>query len=846
KDEADIMNAVRLSMGLYSFDAASEMLTQLANKRKLTSQEMNSLLSAYNEAGNSSDHVNFLKSYVKRYPDEVSAWEVLAKTQESAGQLTGAIATWRLIGARFDRLAEAVGHEAELTWKNGHPEKALSTLLSNKNKAAPKDTYFWEVLGKLSWELKRPEHGLTAYRILWDSGKGDALVAERLIQATRDMGRPEESIAVGKEAYNRFGQPRWLLLSMDVANQAGLSDELKRLFKVAKSKESEFVKTEMYWLMQAELNTRESRPDIAIKDYSEALKVNPASATAKEGILWNLIGKNDKPALRSYIKTLQSEASKNPSLWGPYGTALAKVGENKEALPWFERKAQISPDDYLWLLSYADVMSKAGHTDAAWRLRKHVLFSLRSRLNEIEKTSEKKIKELLRPEYLNLLRDMEGANTDVTILKKFLAKGYDHPSVHELLMAAYLSQENYPAARYWLLQEHIARQDTPAWQRLSLALGENDLATAEQILESENDRLSDFNKMETLKRLDRNEEALSLTYKLLESYKAQPAVQSSLFNVRDELIVKTSKQVTGGFDYKTLGNINFTESRARFSVPYRRGVLATEVKHTYLNSTDPNIILPANNEVDIAAEYKHPFRQGTVQMNVGGNIRAVDSLVYGGARVSQDISSRVKANLRVGVNELSHETGALRALGKKDTLLLGVSTQLSQQTFLNVDIDGHRYSTREGNTLGRGYKVQAVLGHSLLRGIQDWQVRLQGSVEQNDLTRGLPSDLVGVLNPTLPGVETLIPREFALMGMGTSFRYGATDQGVVRRPFVLGDAWTGYVWPANDLGYNGRLSMAVSLFGPDILSAGAFYSNVQGGRTNQAYAGIGMQYSIRF
>ena len=84
------------------------------------------------------------------------------------------------------------------------------------------------------------------------------------------------------------------------------------------------------------------------------------------------------------------------------------------------------------------------------------------------------------------------------------------------------------------------------------------------------------------------------------------------------------------------------------------------------------------------------------------------------------------------------------------------------------------------------------------------------------------------------------------MGIGTSFRYGPSDQGVVRRPFILADAWVGGVWPANDLGYNGRLSMGTSLFGPDILSVGAFYSNVQGGRTNQPFAGVGVQYSFRF
>ena len=67
-------------------------------------------------------------------------------------------------------------------------------------------------------------------------------------------------------------------------------------------------------------------------------------------------------------------------------------------------------------------------------------------------------------------------------------------------------------------------------------------------------------------------------------------------------------------------------------------------------------------------------------------------------------------------------------LGKKDTILFGLSAQLPQQTFFHVDVDGHRYETRGGSNLGKGYKVQMILGRSLLSGFQDWQVRLQKAI----------------------------------------------------------------------------------------------------------------------
>ena len=276
----------------------------------------------------------------------------------------------------------------------------------------------------------------------------------------------------------------------------------------------------------------------------------------------------------------------------------------------------------------------------------------------------------------------------------------------ELLVAAYLSQENYTAARYWLLQEHIARQgNAAAWQRLALAMGENDRVAVERILENEDDNLSNFNKMEALRRLDRNEEELALAYSLLTAHKESAATQTYLFNVRDDLIEKTSRQVTGGIEYKTLGNINFVESRAPFQPPYLRGALWAEVKHNLLDSTEPGIILPVRNEVDITAEYKRPWREGIVQANVGGNLREVVCSSWR-SQGQPGPYWQSKANFCLAMNEMSHGTGALRALGKKDTILFGLSTHLPQQTFFHVDVDGHRYETRGGSNLGKGYKVK--------------------------------------------------------------------------------------------------------------------------------------------
>lgn len=246
-----------------------------------TNKPMDQVADASNQKKVRTRQIKFLESYVKRYPNNSQAWEALAKTQENVGQITQAIETWQYIGKHFNRMPEAMANQAKLLWKNDQPEKALSMLLSNQNSVTEKDLSFWETLGDLSWELKETESALSAYSLLWKYDDTNTLAAERLILLKRDMDQAEESIQVGEEAYHRLNQPRWLLLSMDVANRAGLPTQLKRLIKIAISNESQFRDLEMYWLIRAQSEIHEQKPKLAINHFHQALLANPASTTAK-------------------------------------------------------------------------------------------------------------------------------------------------------------------------------------------------------------------------------------------------------------------------------------------------------------------------------------------------------------------------------------------------------------------------------------------------------------------------------------------------------------------------------------------------------------------------------------
>lgn len=844
-NNAAIDNALRLAKGLYAGETTIEMLTIVSKKRALTDTEFNDFLYAANNAGNSANLIRFLKNYLTKYSFKRQAWETLAQAQENAGLLAEAITSWQYIAAHFEQPIPAVIHQIELLWRTGQTEKAYTLLLSNQKQATTKETEFWQLSADLSWELEHADNALLAYKTLWKSDAANALVAERIIQLLKDKAQTKDAIAIANEAYRRFDQPRWLLLAMDTAVQFGLWENLRQLLQVADADRKQFQSLEMYWLTVAQLHNHDKQPQQVLSDYQQALTVNPASTIAREGVLWTLMDQQDNQRLASFLELWQQDAMAAPSLWGVYGIGLSKLGKDEQALPWFERKTKLNHDDYLWLLSYADTLVKANRVDAALLLRQYVLFKLRVQLQRTTKSGD--LSKLLRPAYLQLFRNMEGAAFEEKILQKFTTQGMKDPVVRELVIASYLSQENFAAARFWLLRAHAARLETPVGQRLALALATNDQTALNDILNREGDKLTQLDRVEPLKQLDRTDEALAVLDNYLQTSDDTGANQAGLYQYRNELAVQQSSQIILASNFQSLGALDINQNQIRYTLPLSKKALSFQLGHNHLNSTDEELLLPVNNEIDLFLEAKHRFKAGPLlQANLGTNLRTQQSLVYGSMNLSHKLTSFLDANIRIGLHEISTETPALRALGAKDKISLTLTTKLTRQSFFLFDIDGHRYLTRQGKVLGSGYKTSAILSYTLLGASPVWQVRLQGSWESNNLKNSLPTELRDSLLSPSANIETIVPKSYGTIGVGTTFRYNLSGQDIPRQPYLLLDSWVGWAVPANVLTYNGRIGVGISLFKADVLSVGAFYGNVQGGQPNTAYQGIEAQYTIRF
>lgn len=840
-DSEAMTTALDLAQALNAHEKWVKLAEHLVQTRALEPRELEILGYLHLTQRTPAQLAAFLEQYLRRYPEHREAWEVLADAYEKQGNFVAAANTWERMTPVFVRPVDSAVRQAELLKRGGRAEDAISTLRKVSARAKRDDSAYWRLYGDLAWEHSHEPEAFVAYRAVWEANGADAPVAERLIESYRQRGEFIRAVTIAREAYERRGEERWLLLAMDGAAQASLWSELKSLSDAAQREEHKFAKSEMYWLLQAHLATHERRKEDAQRAYDSALAVNPASTSARIGILWLDIELGDKDRLARHLEQWRRDAILSQPYWAPFAAGLVSLGRASESLPWFDKQARHRPDDLLWLMSYADALARAGQATQAWRVRNHVHAALRRRLDREHKGGEPDDKALLLT-HAALVQEFEGAQAGEQVLRALLARGVDDAAVHEMAVASYLAKNEYESARRWLLRAHSERTKLPAWQSLALALAQDDKKAIAQLLDEQGDGLSPEDRITGMRRVGRDDEALVLAQRTV-AEREGPAAEALQQHI-DELTAQRAGAVIAQHDVRRLGELEIGRTQLTANVPLNDGRAGVQLSFNELRPKDDDLS-DVGDEHDISLQYEHPVGDGRMRFSVGTNQRSDESVVYGRYEWTRPMWTDTTARLDVSLNGVTDESAALRAIGTRDKVAAGVSVNLTDTEFIRAELAGQRFRTRDGHTLGKGYRIDAEVGSTLLREGPLWQVRLQGSFQKNSVRDTLPEGLArSVLVPSTD-VENVLADRYGTFGVGTTVRVGATQE-FSRAPFGQLDAWLGRVWPDDKTAYHLRLGMGMSILSAGTLSADAFYTNVQGGHADEAYRGVGIFYTHRF
>jgi hypothetical protein len=448
--------------------------------------------------------------------------------------------------------------------------------------------------------------------------------------------------------------------------------------------------------------------------------------------------------------------------------------------------------------------------------------------------------------HAELLRDL-GATAKRQGLQEHLLGSLDNPALLEFVISWYLAREDYDAAGYWVKRAQKAGQPVSHWQRLALAVHEADHAAVERLQRESEGELPASTLVDALRRLDRNDTALALAQKSLESM--PPSLEAEKLASEVDALALPHSHFGGLYSAKNkLGTLQIFNATARLDLdsPYAR--FAFNVTQNKLESTNDDALSVKGFDRELDASLRATRIQPTAQfeLELGGNQRDDDSILYGQFTWDQRFTQYLLGRIKFGIHEITNTTSTLRAIGTKHFLSVGSTANLTDWEFVRTKLELHRYQTRGNDWLGKGYGAELALGHIFLQELPRWHIELRGSWEKNQLRADVPPELVpSVLSP-LTEIDTIIPPDYRSLGIGSTLQYGSSDSGPKRNMQVVLDTWGGWLWPADEPSYNVHLSVGTSIFSRDMLSLDTFYANALNGVSNQAYQGIGVSYRYHF
>ena len=508
------------------------------------------------------------------------------------------------------------------------------------------------------------------------------------------------------------------------------------------------------------------------------------------------------------------------------------------------------PNDYLWLLNYADALERNLQPDMAWRVRRHAWTTIR---RDVQK-NERPQRELLQAQARIAAQFMPG-DQGAAVIRELLRldagadtispdpdrRGID-AATRELVLAWTISTEQYLAAKAWLWMQYARNLAQPAWAEVNVALAHNDLETLQRALEQYADAIPPYDRHEAARRTQQYRLAQDIAFTELERLPHDDEMHLRLTQSVLDMASYTEVGVTN-FRRGTIRGNEFSGEVAVWVTPRLRMSFDVSYVDQELLNTAALATVPSRDRVyGVTALWRHAV--GETRLSIFNRVALAETT---GFRVvhQHPLAPRLTGRVGLAYNERTVETSALAAGGARDQMFLDLIYTLSKREYALGHMFANRYYTQDERThIGSAYGLHWEAGHRFRTEYPDWHVRAAGSINHFSLS-GTGDAATAALNPagTIPTASFFLPGSFSTYGLYTGFgTFYRTNYTRALRPFldlgVLHNTVTGN-------GYSALAGVSGSVWGADRLT---FYVSTGRGGTgvNELSREIGLRYMYLF
>lgn len=317
--ESALSNAVRIARKLRDDRLVASLLARRALRPAAGPAEIDEVVAAYEDMADPDGAIEFLRKRLQIYPAERHTLILLADLCVRSEHGDEGIARYEEAGTRFGLTPAESVRLARILAKRGKLQRAQGVLKESLDRESRPSPQVLRDLGILSWELDDVETALHAYTLLHDRGADSRDDLTRLIALAEEAGHGHDAIAFAADRYERDGRPEDLLglgeLQQKYEDWSGL------VLTLAGAEKSSAAGTETYFRLEVAAYTHAGDLSRARAAYLAILAIDPASADAEAGLLWNAIDRGDRADVARFAHAFSEDVARSPTLGAPMAAA---------------------------------------------------------------------------------------------------------------------------------------------------------------------------------------------------------------------------------------------------------------------------------------------------------------------------------------------------------------------------------------------------------------------------------------------------------------------------------------------------------------------------------------------
>ncbi|MBT9516655.1 MAG: tetratricopeptide repeat protein [Methyloversatilis discipulorum] len=718
----DAWDAVlRLAPGLLDDEALLPALQHRLRRSPGDMRLLGEIVAAYERQGRPREGIAFLQKITASSPTP-QALKALADLAERAGDIDLALATLARLDTVVAPEPARASRRAALLIVRSRFDDAMQALESAKAVATDADRDYWRLYSSLAMLLQDDDRARAALERVTRFDDADAFELADLIELLTDVA-PLAAAREAERGWRRYGDTPWLMRTLDLYVFAGRPQDVGRI--IGDMSTAQLAKAErvpLFLQMRAQWHQSAGRRDLAFADFSAALTLVPDSADVRSALLWLLIDGNEVRALRDLLLRKEQVWAQDEALHDALAAAWQalsrpQVALDRYMLPRFGRKR----GDFLWMMNVADALEQNQEVDRAWRLRQTLWAQERPRLGELAAGDIGQLQRLAR---VRLARAQQPGDASHALLREVLRldrapDGQWLPAARELALSWFIDRGEYDAVRGFLWHQYGRALNRPLWADITAALGQGDVAAVGALLETWDERLPRYDRVNSARLVGDLRRAQSAAFETMDAQRDDAPLHlqlsDAMLDYAHRFDLDIAQRELGGIDERQAGATLDMAIAPDLRMSFEFG----SISRSRGDNTQFSAVPGESSYLLGKLAWAHD--DGTTRITLGQR-DGFETIHPFAIEREQRIDNRLSATAGIGTDMPATENLGLRAAGMRDQIDLRASYRVSRYDRVGLQLGGYRYRAQNGLSIGSGRLWQAELVHSIRTELPDLEV----------------------------------------------------------------------------------------------------------------------------